>query len=511
MARVVLLRDQQIGDKTNNGEIIYPITSTDACFLPTTTIYTTTYYYATTTDEDGNTTSVSVTVTSTTTDDDGNTTTVYTDTDGNTYTVVTDEDGNVTSSTVTDSDGNTTEVTLDVSTDIDEENSESTTIGSGTSLTEELTDSDSALNEILSDNVTEDIIETLTSDEDSTLSTTIETFISEYLSSTLASTLDEWYIEALGYTYGSSGYTSVSDALTDYLNSNFSQYWSLSSGVLSLNTNDNTINSVTISKATKLSSTLEVSGDTTLSSKLEVSGATTLSSTLAVSGITTFAANVTFSGWGTSTSVVSLSSPSQYYFATSYNEGTTYAPELIIANNGDSGLNKVYIGRTTSGGTCCTYIGTVSAQKGNGVHYIQIGGYKASGYDSTSNYIGGVASYATQSLGIYCATTFYSTAAYSSSDVNRKQNIEAISEAKKAALEKVEFKEFEYKANPGVKHVGVIAQELQELGLDDVISTDNEGMLTVDYNSLFALKLAQLDAAIKEYKHSKKVLCKRHG
>ena len=89
------------------------------------------------------------------------------------------------------------------------------------------------------------------------------------------------------------------------------------------------------------------------------------------------------------------------------------------------------------------------------------------------------------------ASTFYE-----SSDKNLKEDITSISAIDLAR--DIQLKEFRFKAD-GIKRYGVIAQDLLEEGLDNLVSTKNNH-LTVDYISLLCLKIAQLEEEIKKIK-----------
>lgn len=85
---------------------------------------------------------------------------------------------------------------------------------------------------------------------------------------------------------------------------------------------------------------------------------------------------------------------------------------------------------------------------------------------------------------------------YESSDKNLKEDITSISAIDLAR--DIQLKEFRFKAD-GIKRYGVIAQDLLEEGLDNLVSTKNNH-LTVDYISLLCLKIAQLEEEIKKIK-----------
>lgn len=65
-------------------------------------------------------------------------------------------------------------------------------------------------------------------------------------------------------------------------------------------------------------------------------------------------------------------------------------------------------------------------------------------------------------------------------------------------VENVEYKEFNFKSDDSnTKKYGVIAQEVEEAGLDDLVSTDKEGIKSVDYISLICLEIAALKERIR--------------
>lgn len=88
------------------------------------------------------------------------------------------------------------------------------------------------------------------------------------------------------------------------------------------------------------------------------------------------------------------------------------------------------------------------------------------------------------------------SAFYESSDKNLKEDITSISAID--LVRDIQLKEFRFKAD-GIKRYGVIAQDLLEEGLDNLVSTKNNH-LTVDYISLLCLKIAQLEEEIKKIK-----------
>ena len=149
-----------------------------------------------------------------------------------------------------------------------------------------------------------------------------------------------------------------------------------------------------------------------------------------------------------------------------------------------------------------TIIGTESSTKGLTIH----GNIDATGWTkigSTLNVAGETTigspdtSANLQVHGSINATqNITASAFYESSDKNLKEDITSISAIDLAR--DIQLKEFRFKAD-GIKRYGVIAQDLLEEGLDNLVSTKNNH-LTVDYISLLCLKIAQLEEEIKKIK-----------
>ena len=85
------------------------------------------------------------------------------------------------------------------------------------------------------------------------------------------------------------------------------------------------------------------------------------------------------------------------------------------------------------------------------------------------------------------------------SDRTLKENISLINEEDSKNSEYVSLKEFNFKEDEDkVKHYGVIAQEVQEAGLYNLVKEDKDGKLSVDYISLLILKISRLENKVKE-------------
>ena len=88
---------------------------------------------------------------------------------------------------------------------------------------------------------------------------------------------------------------------------------------------------------------------------------------------------------------------------------------------------------------------------------------------------------------------------YENSDITLKENVDSVSESDLDKVEDVEFKEFNFIDDADkTKKYGVIAQEVEEAGLDNLVSTNAEGKKAVDYISLLVLKIQALEKRVAE-------------
>lgn len=88
---------------------------------------------------------------------------------------------------------------------------------------------------------------------------------------------------------------------------------------------------------------------------------------------------------------------------------------------------------------------------------------------------------------------------YSKSDVNLKENINDLNFKDYNKVENVLFKSFNFKNDETkTKTYGVIAQEVQAAGLNEIVHKDNDGNLSVDYISLLILKIAKLEDKVNK-------------
>lgn len=176
-----------------------------------------------------------------------------------------------------------------------------------------------------------------------------------------------------------------------------------------------------------------------------------------------------------------------------HNGLTTFMGGISIPGN-------LSVSGTTNLGT--TIIGTSNSTKGLTIH----GNVDATGWTkigSTLNVAGETtigSSSTSANLQVHgsinATQNITASAFYESSDKNLKEDITSISAIDLAR--DIQLKEFRFKAD-GIKRYGVIAQDLLEEGLDNLVSTKNNH-LTVDYISLLCLKIAQLEEEIKKIK-----------
>lgn len=86
---------------------------------------------------------------------------------------------------------------------------------------------------------------------------------------------------------------------------------------------------------------------------------------------------------------------------------------------------------------------------------------------------------------------------YSKSDKNLKENIKAIPYEDYHKVSSINLKSFNFKDDDTkTKTYGVIAQDLQAVGLDNIVHKDENNNLSVDYTSLLILKIADLENTI---------------
>ena len=86
---------------------------------------------------------------------------------------------------------------------------------------------------------------------------------------------------------------------------------------------------------------------------------------------------------------------------------------------------------------------------------------------------------------------------YETSDRNLKENISSISEEDVNKARNIDIVEFNFKGKDTKKY-GVIAQDLESAGLENLVQSNDEGTKSVDYISMLCLKIAELEKRVKE-------------
>lgn len=88
---------------------------------------------------------------------------------------------------------------------------------------------------------------------------------------------------------------------------------------------------------------------------------------------------------------------------------------------------------------------------------------------------------------------------YSTSDERLKENINNLSSNDLNGVDSISFKSFNFKDDLNkTKTYGVIAQDVLKSGHDELVHTDVDGMMSVDYTSLLIMKIAKLEQTVKE-------------
>lgn len=107
--------------------------------------------------------------------------------------------------------------------------------------------------------------------------------------------------------------------------------------------------------------------------------------------------------------------------------------------------------------------------------------------------------------GIQSQGVIYGEAFYENSDKSLKENINNINNSDLEKVSNLVLKEFNFKEDPEkLKKYGVIAQELEELGLSNLVSVNKAtGKKSVDYISLLILKIKELEERIKNLENNK--------
>lgn len=168
---------------------------------------------------------------------------------------------------------------------------------------------------------------------------------------------------------------------------------------------------------------------------------------------------------------------------------------LNIAD-GDGTVKAIYVpdASTSQKGVLQIGTGATNAAAGNHTH----SNYLANVVATTNK---NIAITGTNSIGVIDAPVFSGNvkaqAFYEESDINLKENIKTIEEDIEK-ISKIKFKEYNFKSDETkTKKFGVIAQELEHIGLTNLVDTDEDGVKSVDYISMLVLAMQEMRNEIK--------------
>lgn len=172
-------------------------------------------------------------------------------------------------------------------------------------------------------------------------------------------------------------------------------------------------------------------------------------------------------------------------------DGVDISSTLTITSDGlecsDGSNNELF---TTDGNR--TNLKTINGQSIFGSGNIEITGGTSGNYISKSGDSGMTGNYTYSSSSRITAGEFYET-----SDKNLKENILPISDEDLNKAANIDIIQFNFKGKEFKKY-GVIAQDLESVGLDNLVNTNKENVKSVDYISMLCLKIAELEKRIKE-------------
>lgn len=191
--------------------------------------------------------------------------------------------------------------------------------------------------------------------------------------------------------------------------------------------------------------------------------------------------------------------------------GSTYTGSVrksVISANSDGvfiGVAGIFSDNTTTPqnanyvfNTIGTYVNISDYATKSYVDSAVSGSTPSGNYISKSGDSGMTGNYTYSSSSRITAGEFYET-----SDRNLKENILQISEEDVNKARNIDIVEFNFKGKDTKKY-GVIAQDLESVGLENLVQSDEEGMKSVDYISMLCLKIAELEKRVKELENGRK-------
>lgn len=233
--------------------------------------------------------------------------------------------------------------------------------------------------------------------------------------------------------------------------------------------------------------TIEISGETiSMTGKTNISGDTTLENNLYVSGNSVIEGDVLINGKLDVPNYDVVMDKTLYLINTNDAElSRVTPPALVIGLSGDTHLEvdtDEIMAKSSESTSSTLYLnregGVVSINEldGNcGIGTSNPGSYKL--YVNGNEYVNG---------------TITANGAIYSSDRELKENIKFIERDEINKVKDVFAKSFNFKGETN-KMYGVIAQEVQDAGLNELVYTKDDGHLAVDYTSFLILKMAYLE------------------
>lgn len=221
---------------------------------------------------------------------------------------------------------------------------------------------------------------------------------------------------------------------------------------------------------------------TTIETKTNISGETRIDNNAIISGNTNISGNTTIGGDATIS-------------------GKTKAYDTVYAYSGlSTNLNWEYVTASdfVSGGGDVGDTGSTTFKHGDGNVKFEIPIVTSmKDLEEYQECTGGGHYFELDTDICMTGNTINASAFYSSSDRNLKENIRPVSNDDINKIKNVELKSFQFKSDEhGTKKYGVIAQDVKNVGLDELVAKDSDGNLSVDYTSLLILKIAQLEEMV---------------
>lgn len=248
-------------------------------------------------------------------------------------------------------------------------------------------------------------------------------------------------------------------------------------------------NNLNVTGNTKITGTTDISGKTTIDDDLDVTGKLKVTGTTNISGETTIDDNLKVTGTLNVTGNTTLAATT----ATTISASTSVKTPLVSATtiSADTLYTKNGLEKSLS-----WEYGSVSAKTGSSYNGKES---KTITVPKTISDVasGKVSSDASGNLSV--SGTITATGAIYSSDINLKENVNDVEFTKLFDANGVQIRSFNFKNDDTKRKMyGVIAQEVEASGLEDIVVTKEDGFKGVDYTALSLLKIAYLENKVKQ-------------